>query len=212
MNRHASFFHAPLFKAALLTALTFPLTTACGDDDDGGSDSLSGVFVSAEHTISLDGCDSPVSVSELGDGERFYVDLPETDYMFLSTESFFGQSAKTLSPCEGLDPCPEPESDDDFNIGASFFERDGDAWFTEGIAAGGSGQNCTVTKTVMRLEPYTVGEGDDAQSGIRVTRTVSLKSLTTEDTDACLDLVDNPPEDLACDSVETLTAMRPAAE
>ncbi|MFN3199782.1 MAG: hypothetical protein ACE366_15370 [Bradymonadia bacterium] len=185
-----------------IAAMAMLMTTGC-DDEESGPDAFNGVFEVTNHTLSLNGCDTPQAVEAYDSfGHPYVVEGP---FFSLKSESFFGQSVKTLEACDASDPCPIERGEDEFGFSETFFEKRGDAWVTVATAAGGSGTSCTVTQTESILEA--------TETGMRVTRRIEQAFPEVADSDECLDFVDNPPTDqYECSSFEEVLAEPFAAE
>lgn len=187
-----------------ISALAFSVIAGC-DDEGGGGDSLNGVYEVTSHTLSADGCDDSQPVESYDMFGHFY--MLEQPFFVVQNESFFGVSVKTIEGCDAAEPCPESMDEDSFGGGGqTFVERQGDAWVTNAVAAGGSPIdggptfNCTVTRTYAILEA--------TEGGVRATQRIEkTESFVAQTEDECFDYTDNPPEDrLSCDSLEIIEA------
>lgn len=180
---------------------------ACGDDSS--SDGYVGTYEVVSHTLIDNGCgNAAVPVTE---ETNCFSCLVEKPFFKIKMQSFFGQNLHVLVDCDDAATCDDDGDDPNtINLGGAFFDRNGDGGRIGTADAAAYGGSCSYTGVRMSMV-----QTDD---GLKLTRTETrLKAGAASeslDSDACLDLTDNPPpaDELECQSIEEILGRAPAAK
>ncbi len=184
-----------LAVGALLLGLT-----ACGEDDDGGSDPVIGTFEVTSQSLSEMGCDSP---DPLVDPAGCFACVVGTPFFKIKRQSLFGASFLSVIACEAATLCEDDEDPDTVLLGGAAFDRkEGDTWIGNAYLSAYGGATCSYTETEWRLT--------ETDGGVELTRSVYRNTpespsgmLGEAECDA---LTDSPPprDELECDTLEVV--------